>query len=310
MKKMLLTAVLAFIGVNIANAKVGIGIEKPETLAQLELKSTTRGVLLPCMSNDMYNIINKSVQGLMTYCTNYDNNPEAQLNISMVWTNRTGDDDTFYMFKCGDNVTFTYNGQCVTYGTIEGAGKNCWLDRNLGATQVAVSSTDVAAYGDLYQWGRAADGHQLRDSPIAISSGSVASGNEGRNFIISDGDWLSTPDDNRWNTNEIKGGAVVKTVDDPCPEGFRTPTKAEWQTELDATTNITNPQSAWEILRLPMAGSRCLSNGSLGNVGTNGLYWSSSASSTFSLVLLFSSSDANMFTANRANGFSVRCIKE
>ncbi|SMN17648.1 hypothetical protein CRYPA_1272 [uncultured Candidatus Thioglobus sp.] len=28
-----------------------------------------------------------------------------------------------------------------------------WLDRNLGATQVAASSTDSAAYGDLYQWG-------------------------------------------------------------------------------------------------------------------------------------------------------------
>ncbi|WP_372934176.1 hypothetical protein, partial [Mariniphaga sediminis] len=32
-----------------------------------------------------------------------------------------------------------------------------WMDRNLGASQVATSSTDIAAYGDLYQWGRAAD---------------------------------------------------------------------------------------------------------------------------------------------------------
>ena len=29
-----------------------------------------------------------------------------------------------------------------------------WMDRNLGATQAATSSTDVDAYGDLYQWGR------------------------------------------------------------------------------------------------------------------------------------------------------------
>jgi hypothetical protein len=29
-----------------------------------------------------------------------------------------------------------------------------WMDRNLGATQVATSSTDAAAYGDLYQWCR------------------------------------------------------------------------------------------------------------------------------------------------------------
>jgi len=33
------------------------------------------------------------------------------------------------------------------------------MDRNLGATQVATSSTDENSYGDLYQWGRRADGH-------------------------------------------------------------------------------------------------------------------------------------------------------
>jgi hypothetical protein len=40
------------------------------------------------------------------------------------------------------------------------------MDRNLGASQVATSSTDPASYGDLYQWGRPADGHQIRTSAI------------------------------------------------------------------------------------------------------------------------------------------------
>jgi uncharacterized protein (TIGR02145 family) len=46
-----------------------------------------------------------------------------------------------------------------------------WMDRNLGASQVATSSTDTAAYGDLFQWGRLADGHQCRssDSTIAVT---------------------------------------------------------------------------------------------------------------------------------------------
>ena len=35
-----------------------------------------------------------------------------------------------------------------------------WMDRNLGASRVATGNTDAEAYGDLYQWGRAADGHQ------------------------------------------------------------------------------------------------------------------------------------------------------
>lgn len=39
-----------------------------------------------------------------------------------------------------------------------------WMDRNLGASRAATSMNDEQAYGDLYQWGRAADGHQKRNS--------------------------------------------------------------------------------------------------------------------------------------------------
>lgn len=42
---------------------------------------------------------------------------------------------------------------------ISGGGK-CWKDRNLGASQVVTSATDVLAYGDYFQWGRPRDGHQ------------------------------------------------------------------------------------------------------------------------------------------------------
>ncbi|MGE4541908.1 MAG: hypothetical protein AB7D35_11660, partial [Bacteroidales bacterium] len=39
-----------------------------------------------------------------------------------------------------------------------------WMDRNLGASRAATSSTDDQAYGDLYQWGRDTDGHEKRNS--------------------------------------------------------------------------------------------------------------------------------------------------
>ncbi|VVH65981.1 hypothetical protein BSPLISOX_2616, partial [uncultured Gammaproteobacteria bacterium] len=55
-----------------------------------------------------------------------------------------------------------------------------WLDRNLGAKQVAVSSNDTGAYGDLYQWGRGKDGHEDREktsiSTTLASSITPASG--------------------------------------------------------------------------------------------------------------------------------------
>lgn len=39
------------------------------------------------------------------------------------------------------------------------------MDRNLGVSRIATSSTDSEAYGDLYQWGRLSDGHEKRTSP-------------------------------------------------------------------------------------------------------------------------------------------------
>lgn len=53
----------------------------------------------------------------------------------------------------------------LTYNTVLNPTTNrVWLDRNLGATQVATSPTDSLAYGDLYQWGRLRDGHEKRNS--------------------------------------------------------------------------------------------------------------------------------------------------
>ena len=59
-----------------------------------------------------------------------------------------------------------------------------------------------------------------------------------------------------------------------------------------------------------MAGNRNNSNGSLNNVGSNGNYWSSTVDGTYSRNLLFNSSNAFMYSYNRAIGFSVRCLKD
>jgi len=60
----------------------------------------------------------------------------------------------------------------------------------------------------------------------------------------------------------------------------------------------------------PVAGNRNNSTGALTNVGSNGNYWSSTVNGTNARNLNFNSSNANMNSNNRANGFSVRCLKE
>ena len=58
------------------------------------------------------------------------------------------------------------------------------------------------------------------------------------------------------------------------------------------------------------AGYRNNSTAALNNVGSNGNYWSSTVSGTNARNLNFNSTNAAMNNNNRANGFSVRCLKD
>jgi hypothetical protein len=60
----------------------------------------------------------------------------------------------------------------------------------------------------------------------------------------------------------------------------------------------------------PSAGNRNRINGLLNNQGTNGNYWSSTVNGTNARNLNFNSTAANTNNNNRANGFSVRCLKD
>ena len=179
-----------------------------------------------------------------------------------------------------------------------------WMDRNLGASQVATSSTDVDSYGDLYQWGRGADGHQCRTSPTISTLSSTDQPGHG-DFILSStspNDWRSPQNTNLWQG--------VNGVNNPCPSGYRLPTETEINAERLSWSANTSAGAFASPLRLPVAGFRTSSTGSLFNVGEYGRYWSSTVISTNSRNLYFNSSNAYMNTFNRGNGDSVRCIKD
>jgi len=200
------------------------------------------------------------------------------------------------------SLTFTYNGSQVTYGTVESNGK-CWLDRNLGATAVATSSTHTASYGDLFQWGRRDDGHQSRTSntTTALSNSDIVGhGNFIRN-INNPWDWRSPQNANLWQGES--------GINNPCPTGWRVPTEAEWNTERQNWGSNNADGAINSPLKLPLAGARSLSDGTLDDVGVGGRYWSSSADGTWSIVLIFSTGNSSLNIDGRAYGFSIRCIK-
>lgn len=205
-----------------------------------------------------------------------------------------------------------YSCRCISddFGTvINPATGRVWLDKNLGAAQVATSPTDSAAYGDLYQWGRGNDGHQMRSSESVTEYSSTQNPEHG-DFIIPPLGSFS------WGPTEPNPWEGVNGINNPCPDGFRLPTQAEWEEEAMSWHDgaFSSP------LKLTMGGYRGIFDGNpfqdpagLYWVGTRGSYWSSTpASSGTAIGIGFNAqgeggAGAGAYTAR---GRSVRCIKD
>ncbi|WP_396179704.1 hypothetical protein [Flavobacterium sp.] len=199
--------------------------------------------------------------------------------------------------------------------TITSTTGKIWMDRNLGATRVATSATDHLAYGDLYQWGRNADGHEkitwtgsTAGTPVNGTTATRPNADQATTplFItVNSGnfDWRGTTQ----NNNLWQG---VAGINNPCPAGFRVPTSAEISAEVVAYS-ITNSVTAFSSpFKFPVPGSRSNDNGALFDVGSYGYYWSSSLSGPLAPLRFFFSGSTFVFNDYRAHGYSVRCIKD
>ncbi|MEI8204654.1 MAG: hypothetical protein WCH34_16670 [Bacteroidota bacterium] len=179
-----------------------------------------------------------------------------------------------------------------------------WMDRNLGASQVATSATDSAAYGYLFQWGRGTDGHQFRTSGTTSTLSSSSTPGHSNFIVIINSppfDWCSPQNNNLWQG--------VSGINNPCPSGYRLPTETEWNEERLTWGSSSTAGGFASLLKLPMAGARYSGDGSLMSVGTESDYWSSTVSGTYSRLLSLITGSFMWNSTYRALGCSVRCIK-
>ena len=209
------------------------------------------------------------------------------------------------------------------------------MDRNLGAT--SATPGDVGAFGLLYQWGRkdpfmgacATSGTTLAASTgswnVVTSPTSMDNAEENPTSFIrfnwTGGGILG----NGWHTSESAKGLF-----DPCPYGYRVPDGGEngfWATaNVKSSGDFPNRGIYWTLADgettawYPAAGCRNYDSGALYSVGGHGYYWSvspspyTSSNHAYSLYFLgsefpFSVSPAHNYS-NRAEGCSVRCVKE
>ena len=296
MAKHLMNFFLLLISSVAVGQQVGLGTTTPHASAALDITSTNGGFLPPRMTLAQRNAITSPAVGLTIYNTTS--------NCLETW------DGQSWFGPCAILINSYPTGMVFCDGIVTKivpvlnpvTGK-IWMDRNLGATRAATSSADADAYGDLYQWGRRADGHQCRNSTTTTTLSSSDQPSNG-SFIVTSSyvekDWRSLPNNNLWQG--------VNGINNPCPVGYRLPTDIELSEERLSWISNNIAGAFASPLKLPIAGIRNV-DGGIFNAGVFGRYWSSTPQNRNSRGLTVNTNSTN-FTDWRGYGLSVRCIKD
>jgi len=206
----------------------------------------------------------------------------------------------FYLLSALGTVAVVFNSYAQSSTSDNGVVINGvkWATRNVDKPGTFAAKPEDA--GMFYQWNRKI-GWSTTD-PMKNSNGGTT--------------WDAT----------VPTGTAWEKVNDPSPTGWRVPTYKEQQTLFD-TDKVSNgwttqngitgrkftEKATGNSIFLPAVGGRHGSDGTLGLVGLNGLYWSSTAGEsdeTYAVNLTFLSDYVYWYAGSRSYGFLVRAVAE
>lgn len=261
---------------------------------------------------------------VLTYSAHYEQdfeidiplpNPKVPLEVSITLINVVNPDqkETFTFYANRYPGTELYP---VLFGGLY------WAPVNVGATTID-GFFDTKDMGLFYQWGRNNYGHTYGTSgDIHHGPVTMAVANSLQKFIANSFDsknWASDNNNALW----------VKTGTGPCPAGWRVSEIADLnkiKEAFDANTDE-NKVVVWEspylkikgtnagvnsneILCLPAAGYRVYNGDWEGRNTPTGVYWSGDSAATSSWLSFSPTTVNSVQEAGRANGASVRCVKQ
>jgi uncharacterized protein (TIGR02145 family) len=335
-------------------SQVGIGTSAPNSKAALDISSTNKGLLIPRITK-----ANRPVTppaGMMIYQT--DNTPGFYFYNGTKWQRFYTDDDPPAPINnplpgasndpaATPGATGSVVGaDGITYVTVRLGDGSIWLQQNLGANRVATSINDVLSYGDLYQWGRWTDRHEKR-TPVFSRTISTSEPNPNnpagliKQWGINVNPYYYQINTTWWSavTNinpniDLWAASTPQTVTasngcDPCKlllgGTWRLPTRPEYQGLINNAsvtgTIITNLNNGFTShLKINAPGLRGHTSTTLFDLGTRGLFWTSTADAVFStssataFYFEINNSSVNfgntVSTTQRGFGLSIRCKKD
>ena len=281
-----------------ANAQVAINTDgtASDNSAMLDVKSATKGALLPRMTQSQIYAISNPANGLVVFNTT-DNKFYVYVTGTSAWKE--------ILYGTGsitpDCGTLTVNHvaglvapvpKTVTYSTvtnIPGAPSKCWITSNLGADHQATAKEDATEASAGWYW-------QFNRKQGYKNDGTTRTPNTA---------WILPINENsNWQASN-----------DPCTlelgGNWRLPTHVEWD-NVDVSGGWTNWDGPWNSgLKLHAAGGLQYNDGSLISRGAVGNYWSGAQHSvTHGWTINFSSTISWLLNPDKSFAYPVRCLKD
>jgi len=298
MKKLFFFIALLLLFSSVLFAQMGINTDNslPDNSAMLDVKSNSKGMLVPRMPQSQISAITTPANGLQVFCTT-DSKIYVYVSTVGQWKEVAYGTGTITPFSCGIPITDSRDGK--TYNTVL-IGTHCWMAQNLNIGTMILGSSgqtnhsaiekycydddesNCTVYGGLYQWNEMMQ--------YVITQGAQGICPTGWH-IPTDGEWTILTD--------FLGGESV--AGGPMKEAGT----AHW---LLPNTGATNSSG---FTALP--GGYRLYNGDFYSLTGNAYFWSSTEySSTDAWYRNLFCGGANVLRYNdyKTDGFSARCVKD
>lgn len=312
-KEILRFFVFIFLVVNqstYVNAQVSINTDgsSPDSTAILDVKSTTKGMLIPRMTEAQIGSITSPASGLQVFNTD-DGKIYIYVSSESVWKEIAyGSGEILPPFNCGDSLS--YEGQ--SYSTVQ-IGTQCWMGENINV------------------------GTHINASTV-----------QGNNSIIEKYCYNDSEDNcddygGLYQWNEMMQYVTTEGSQGICPNGWHVPTDAEWKTlegTVDSLYGLGDPEwnnvqfrgfdagkrlkaiTGWNengngtnmfgFLAYP-GGGRDYYAHKFDGLGYHAFWWSSTVSYgsyAYRRYLYYNSDEAGRVDYIKDGAFSVRCLKD